>query len=170
MAHVPDNAWWYVAELIMELTVDGDPQNVVHKNLVLIKAASPEEAYQKALELGKAGENSYSNPKGKLVTTKFRGLGHLDVILDALEHGAEIQFEEHVDVSADQIKKWIHRKEELNVFLAIEQSSASDYSSGEIMNEVEKMVDEKRNTELSPAVIPDTQKSRPRCRRRPRPG
>ena len=143
MGHIPENATWYVAELIMELAVDGDPRNVVHKNLVLIEAKSPEDAYRKALELGKAGENSYNNPEGKLVTVKFRGLGHLDVILDALEHGAEIQFEEHVGVSADQIKSWIRRKEELNVFVPIEQSSAPDYSSGEIMNEVEKIVTKK---------------------------
>lgn len=140
MGHIPENATWYVAELIMELAVDGDPRNVVHKNLVLIEAKSPEDAYRKALELGKAGENSYNNPEGKLVTVKFRGLGHLDVILDALEHGAEIQFEEHVGVSADQIKSWIRRKEELNVFVPIEQSSAPDYSSAEVMNEAEKMV------------------------------
>ena len=41
MGHIPGNATWYIAELIMELAVDGDPKNVVHKNLVLIEAKQP---------------------------------------------------------------------------------------------------------------------------------
>ena len=56
MGDIPENAKWYLADIVQEITVEDDPHNVVHTNLVLIRADSPEEAYQKAMELGLAGE------------------------------------------------------------------------------------------------------------------
>jgi hypothetical protein len=92
MVYVPEGAGWYVAEIIEEITVGGDPRNVVHRNLVLIRADSPDEAYTKALEVGGQHEGSYTNPDGRLVSTSFRGLSHLDVVHDGLEHGAELMY------------------------------------------------------------------------------
>lgn len=45
MVHVPQDAKWYVAELIEEIAVEGDTRTIVHKNLVLIESGSPEEAF-----------------------------------------------------------------------------------------------------------------------------
>src|SRR5437762_11462660 len=59
MAYIPENAKWYIATLIEEITVQGDARNVVHKNLVLVRADSPGEAYEKAQLLGKQAEASY---------------------------------------------------------------------------------------------------------------
>ena len=36
MAYIPTDAKWYVAELIEQITIEGDSRSVVHKNLVLI--------------------------------------------------------------------------------------------------------------------------------------
>ena len=86
MAYIPTNAKWYISELVEQISVDGDPRNVVHKNLVLIRADSPEEAYQKALLLGREREISYENPAGKQVRFRFRGLSELNVISDSNEN------------------------------------------------------------------------------------
>jgi hypothetical protein len=53
VGYIPDNAEWFVAELVEELTVADDPRNIVWRNLTLIRAKLPEEAYQRALALGK---------------------------------------------------------------------------------------------------------------------
>jgi len=94
MAYIPQNAEWYIAEIVEEVTVEGDPRNVVHRDLVLIQARSPEEAYDRTIEVGKQGESAYQNPAGKHVAIKFRGSCELSVVHDDLEHGAELRYRE----------------------------------------------------------------------------
>jgi len=45
MGYVPPYAQWYLAEIVQELTVVGDPRNMVLRNLTLIRGDSPESAY-----------------------------------------------------------------------------------------------------------------------------
>jgi hypothetical protein len=45
MGFVPKDAEWYLAEIVQELTVAEDPRNVVWRNLTLVHASSPEDAY-----------------------------------------------------------------------------------------------------------------------------
>ena len=136
MGYIPEDAKWYLAEIIEQITVDGDLRNVVHTNLVLVRADSPEDAYEKAMELGRAGEQSYENPDGKRVTFRFRGLRDLNVIHGGLEHGAELIYSEDVDVDESDICKWVTPKEDLGIFLQITQSPGPDYSSREVMQKV----------------------------------
>lgn len=123
MGHIPVNAKWYVAEMVEEITIRDDPRNVVHTNLVLIRADSPEDAYNKATALGREHEISYSNPSGKLVSIKFRGLSELSVIHDELAHGAELLYEERMDVPNDEIEKLVPPKGQLSVFRPIGPAS-----------------------------------------------
>src|SRR5436190_21794788 len=113
MAFIPGDAKWYWAEIVEEITVEDDPRNVVHRNLHLIRADSPEEAYKKAIELGAAVEASWENVDGKRVTFRFRGLCDLNVIHDKLEHGAELSYREDISVDESTIQKWVASKEEL---------------------------------------------------------
>ncbi|WP_127081917.1 DUF4288 domain-containing protein [Dulcicalothrix desertica] len=48
--------------------VEENPRNVVHVNIVLVRADSPEEAFDKAEELGRENEHTYLNPNHKTVT------------------------------------------------------------------------------------------------------
>src|SRR5688572_10012616 len=89
MSYIPDSAIWYIAEIVEEISVESDPRNVIHRNMVLIHDNSAEEAYSKALEHGKHAETSYQNPEGKRFCIRFRGLRDLMVVHDDLEHGAE---------------------------------------------------------------------------------
>ena len=115
MAYIPADAKWYLAEIVMHITVEGDPRNVVHTNLVLVRADSPEEAYEKATELGVAGETQYESPAGRQVNIRFRGLHDLNVIHDEWEHGAEIIFSEVLGLDEAAIRKWVTSKEELGI-------------------------------------------------------
>lgn len=145
MAHVPEDARWYWAEVIEEISVERDDQNVVHRNIVLIRADSPTEAYEKAIDIGKQYEASYQNPAGESVHARFRGLGGLDVIHDGLEHGAELMYQEDIAVSPEQIQKWICPKERLALFRAEKDSvRRPDYRSKEIVDEARKLIERQR--------------------------
>ena len=77
MADLPSESKWYIGEIIEEITVEGEPRNVVHRNVRLLYADSPEEAYGKAQSLGKETEIAYVDPERKLVRTRFWGLAEL---------------------------------------------------------------------------------------------
>jgi len=135
VSYIPIDARWYVAEIVEEIRVQGDARNVVHCNLVLIEAASPEDAYRRAIQLGQDGEVTYQSPQGLTVVTKFRGLKHLGVVHDSLEHGAELCFSEQISVPEERIAAWLKAKEQLNVFANSEPSKGPDYSSKDIVEE-----------------------------------
>ena len=136
MGYIPKNAKWYLADIVQQITVEGDPRNVVHTNLVLVRADSPEEAYEKAIELGTAGEQSYENMDGKLVTFRFRGLRDLNVILGELQHGTELIYGENRDMDESAIQNWVTPKEELGVFLPIQTSTGLDYGPRDVLEKV----------------------------------
>ena len=134
---------WYVAALIMEITVDGQARNVVHRNFFLVSARTPKEAYDKALQLGHGGETVYDNPDGCRVQHKFRGIAQLDTLVAGeLADGAELMFEQHVGVTEGQIQAWILPKERLWAFRQPESQGTDvpDYSSKEILARVTKML------------------------------
>jgi hypothetical protein len=140
MAYIPKNAEWYIAEIVEEIIVEGDTRNVVHRNLNLVRANSPEDAYTKALDLGREGESEYSNPAGKKIVIKFRGLGALSVVQDRLEHGAELRYIEDVDVPEAKIAELIKSKEQLSVFRDIEPSAGPNYACKEIVDEAYELM------------------------------
>ncbi|MBA3875216.1 MAG: DUF4288 domain-containing protein [Anaerolineae bacterium] len=113
---IPEDAKWYLADIVMETKFDGDYDNLINNNLTLVRADSPEEAYEKALLLGKESELIYENTDGEKVTVRFRGLHNLHVIHDELEHGGEILYEKYEGVSDDALAKMMRSKEQLNVF------------------------------------------------------
>jgi hypothetical protein len=70
---------------VLEHIIEGDSRNVVHVNMHLVEAASPEQAYEKALTLGRDSQAEYANPPLKARPRDFPRLGNLTVIHDALE-------------------------------------------------------------------------------------
>ena len=116
MGFIPEGAGWYIAGLVLEHTIEGDPRNVVHINTHLIEASSPDEAYRKADALGQAVEQEYVNTEGKQVRVAFRGLRDLDVIHDELGDGAELFYQEVVDVLESDLRRWVVPKGTLSAF------------------------------------------------------
>jgi hypothetical protein len=138
MGFIPKGARWYIADVVLEHQIEDDPRNVVHIDTLLVEATSPEEAYDKAIEFGQAGETEYLNTAGKQVTILFRGLRNLNVIHDDLEHGAELTYEEEVAVPEAVIREWLREKSDLGVFAPIpDKDDIPNYMPGEIMKELE---------------------------------
>jgi len=138
MAYIPQNAKWYLAWIVVETIIEGDPRNVVHTNLMLVRADSPDEAYAKAIEIGKAAEMAYENPQGKPVASVFHGLRELCVIYDDLKHGAELSYEEEFGVANEEIERGVKPKEKLAVFSEEDITEKPDYMPKEIADELEK--------------------------------
>ena len=136
--HIPEDATWYLAWLVQEITVEDDPRNVVHTSTRLIRADSPEEAYDKALLLGSEEEVTYENTHGKRVTITFRGLTDLNVIYEELEDGAELAFDEEVGVAEEEIERMITEKNDLTVFRNGEPPEGPDYIDREIAEELDE--------------------------------
>lgn len=109
---------WYLADLIMEIVIAASPQNVVHINTILIRAESADHAYAKALAYGAESQLTYTNTEGNLVTIQFRGLRDMNEIMDTLEDGAELMFEERTGLTDAEIVRLITPKEHLTIFAA----------------------------------------------------
>ncbi|MGA3018481.1 MAG: DUF4288 domain-containing protein [Bryobacteraceae bacterium] len=127
---------WYLATLVMEILVEGDPRNVVHRNLFLISGCSPGEAYCKAVLLGQRGEMAYDNPAGLQVRHRFRGIADLDTLIDGeVADGAELAFEQTVGLPEDQIRGWVRTKEDLCKLHrpSAPESYVPDYSSNDVV-------------------------------------
>jgi len=137
MAYVPDDAHWFLAQIIEEIRVEGSKRNIVQINHVLVEATCPETAYIRAQEIGEQGETEYENPFGRKVTIRFRGLRNLDVIHFPLEHGCEIMFVEKLGMSETGVQKLIRRKDQLEAFRPIRgRRGRPRYESKSILDEM----------------------------------
>ncbi len=136
MAYIPADARWYLAEMIEDMAIEGEDQHIVHVNLVLVRADSPTAAYTEAMALGTAGEVAYENTDGQRVTVTFRGLRDLNVIHDALEHGAELIFEEHIGLTAAHIDALIRPKARLGIFRPRRVPRGLKYGANVIVDEM----------------------------------
>lgn len=88
-----ETEFWYVALLVLEAVVhgpSGDPPIFDHQVRIL-RAADTEQAYQRALFIGRAEEHSYQNGASQEVSWKFRGLHDLAALEDQpFSDGAEL--------------------------------------------------------------------------------
>jgi len=129
---------WYVADLMVRISVEGTTETVVHRNTVLVQANNDDEAHRRALELGEAYNSSHENPAGKLVTTGFVGLVDLSHVDDALEHGAELWFSETIVPSTFALNEAIPGKQALTLF-SPRKASRIDYRSREVVDLMKKI-------------------------------
>jgi hypothetical protein len=130
---------WFLATLVMEISVDLDPRNVVHWDVYLLSASSADEAFEKAMGLGRTAEIKYNNPEGRQVIIRFRGIAQLEPLVDGEPtDGAELTFEEKIQVPEEEIRTAIRTKEELETFRkpSFRKRDIPDYSSGEVVKQV----------------------------------
>ncbi len=113
---------WYIAGIMIRFEGNGENQSnsnrrcLAWENQHLIKAKNPDEAYKKALKIGKESEDEYVNTDGENVKWVFEGLTTLIALYEDLEDGAEIIWIEHENKAVKTIKGWIKSKENLEVF------------------------------------------------------
>jgi uncharacterized protein DUF4288 len=116
MPYIPPNRHWYIAELVMQFDIAGEADTLVHVDVKLISADSPDQAFAKAEQMGRDGEVAYQNTDHKHVLIKFRGLRDLFLIYDELGDGAELLYEERPAIRENEIAAMIKQKSALAVF------------------------------------------------------
>jgi hypothetical protein len=142
MAYIPKDAKWYLAEIVMAVTVEGDPRKVIHTNFVLVRADSPDEAFERAVALGEDSALIYDNPSKKRVEMTFSGLRELHVIHEPLEHGAELLYEQEIAISDQDINARVRKKEELAVFRArTVDRELPDFTSKDVLEKATRLLD-----------------------------
>jgi len=134
---------WYVAELVMRLTVVDDPRNAVDRNLTLLRANSREEAYEKALKYGKRGEAKFVNPEGKEVRIEFRGISDLVEATEPPEDGAELMFYRQLNVTEERIRSLVRKREHLSAFRPPKRGSGPNFASAQILTKLEEAFGDK---------------------------
>ncbi|MFN8389963.1 MAG: DUF4288 domain-containing protein [Bdellovibrionota bacterium] len=139
MAYIPKGAEWYIADLVVEIRVQGRKRRAVHINKLLVRAKSPEQAYKNALILGKAQNVSYLNTDNKRVSFTFRGLQQLNVVHDKLGHGAELSYTEKLSVSAKRVRAMLSKKNDLAVFAPAAALKSVNYLPKTVVEELKKM-------------------------------
>jgi len=82
MSDSPENARWFIAELIEELILSGNVRNVVHRNTRVIFADSHQDAFEKALALSTEHESSYLNQKHDAPQTRYWCFHELNLLSD----------------------------------------------------------------------------------------
>jgi hypothetical protein len=145
MAFIPNDAEWYVADLIEEIRVAGRRRNTVWINTVLIEANSPEDAYRKSLEVGRSGNTSYKNVYGERVSCKFRGIFQLNVIYEELKHGCELFFRSKPPLAESGIKRLLRKKQDLAVFSDFRPHTNKRLISKRVADELKRRLKNKKS-------------------------
>lgn len=135
MAYVPENARWYLADVVIEHKIEEESRNVLHINTLLVRANSPERAYERALKLGKNAEHEYRNSDDKTVRVLFRGLRDLCVIYEPLRSGCEMIYSERIGLSEEETAKLVSPKDGLGVFETVQKPTkgAPNYMPKDIL-------------------------------------
>lgn len=105
-AWIPSDAEWYLAEIVKSIG-QNEERYAVHLCMIFIKAALPNEAFERAMKL----VNTLNTD-----SMRFWGIHALYVVHDPLEHGAEVIYEREEDVSEAEIQKMICLKENFAIF------------------------------------------------------
>lgn len=119
----------------MEIHVEGDERNVVHVNTRLLQARDGEHAYERAVELGKEGEDEYANPEGKMVQIRFRGIREVFEISEPLADGVEVKWEQFIGISERKVRSFLRNPDEVSAIKPVEAVEHPDYRCGEVVAE-----------------------------------
>ena len=110
---------WYIVEIIEKCEpVDRNEKQDLRRvttwgNHHLIKADSPEKAYDKAVKLGKEAEYKFTNTDKIEMEWIFVGIGELLPIYEDIEDGAELMWTDYGFISNRRTMKMPYKKKEL---------------------------------------------------------
>ena len=116
MPYIPPDRHWYIAEVVMQISIEGDADTLVHVDTKLVSADSPDEAFRKAEQFGRNGEVGYRNTDQMRVSVRFLGLRDLFLIHDELKDGAELLYEERSGLSEGEIAALVKQRSDMAVF------------------------------------------------------
>jgi hypothetical protein len=118
MSNSPELDRWYIAELTEEVTLEGDPQNVVHRKTRVIFADSPQQAYEKALTMITEHEIGYLNEHHKTIRTRFWGLRELNLSNEDMDRAGMLP-ESRIGIARRQNATGISPEQQFALLLSV---------------------------------------------------
>jgi len=118
MFNSPELDRWYIAELTEEVTLEGDPQNVVHRKTRVIFADSPQQAYEKALTMITEHEIGYLNEHHKTIRTRFWGLRELNLSNEDMDRAGMLP-ESRIGIARRQNATGISPEQQFALLLSV---------------------------------------------------
>jgi Domain of unknown function (DUF4288) len=105
---------WFTAVLVFQSEIEGAwSDRKVEIQHRLIRAPSPERAFERATVLGDNSQLSYQNTTGETCRWIFKGLADLQCIMDEnLGDGVEV----YGFIEEGNASDWVVRKDQLSVF------------------------------------------------------
>jgi hypothetical protein len=113
------NGNWYIVEIIEKCEpVQRNEKQELRRvttwgNHHLIKADSPEKAFDKAVKLGKEAEYKFTNSDKIEMEWIFVGIGELLPIYEDIEDGAELMWNDYGFISNRRTMRMPYKKKEL---------------------------------------------------------
>jgi hypothetical protein len=110
---------WFLVEIIERCEpVDSNQKHdlrrcIVWGNFHLIRATSPDKAYNKAEKLGKSGNYEFTNSDKLKMKWEFVGIGDIIPIYEDIEDKAEIMWTDYGFISARRSNRFAKSKKEL---------------------------------------------------------
>lgn len=110
---------WYIVEIIEKCEpVERNEKQELRRvttwgNHHLIKADSPEKAFDKAVKLGKEAEYKFTNSDKIEMEWIFVGIGELLPIYEDIEDGAELMWNDYGFISNRRTMRMPYKKKEL---------------------------------------------------------
>ena len=110
---------WYIVEIIEKCEpIERNEKQELRRvitwgNHHLIKASSPEKAFDKAVKIGKEGEYKFLNSDNLEMEWIFVGIGELLPIYEDIEDGAELMWNDYGNISNRRTMRMPYKKEEL---------------------------------------------------------
>lgn len=110
---------WYLVEIIERCEpVDAGTKKPLRRcmvwgNIHLIKAETPDEAYEKAEMIGKEGNYKFKNANQQNMKWEYLGIGDILPIYEDIEDKAEIMWTDYGFISARRSERFVKNKKEL---------------------------------------------------------
>lgn len=117
---IKNNGDWFLADIVERAEIVGDDKTNPNRrcltwvNAVLIQALSIEDAYDKALKVGRENYSMrYKAASGKTCNWKVLGLSSLVPIYEDIGDGAEIGFTDVGSIAAKTSERMVKTKKEI---------------------------------------------------------
>lgn len=117
---IKNNGDWYLTDIVKRAEMVGDDKANPNRrcltwvNSILVQALSIEQAYDKAIKIGKNNYSiRYKTASGRICSWKVLGLSSLVPIFEDIEDGAKITYVNKGHIAAKTINTLVRTKREI---------------------------------------------------------